>query len=464
MIKKELIKDTPKIKELKHHARRLSIKEGIFSTVQTSLGSEYISPFAIAINASNSLVALLGSVSGLLGPIAQSFSSRLIEKYPRKKIILKAILLEALMWIPFMIIGFLFFRGIAPNLLPLFLIIAFGIQVIMNNITTPSWFSWMGDIVDGAYRGRWFAKRNLIIGFVSVILAISASFFLDYFKKIDLIMFGFIILFTLAMLGRLVSRNCIKKQYEPKIKLKKGDYFSFWEFLIKAPHNNFGRFAIFRFCLSFSAAIISPLIAVYLLRTLGFGYATYMIIIMAGTVFSLLVLRLWGKLADQIGNYRVIIISTALIPIIPLLWVLNTSPIYLILVPSIISGISWAGFHLSSGNFIYDNVSKEKRGIVISYYNLLMGMGIFLGAGLGAILIQYLNTTFIRPIILIFLISGICRVLTITIVLPLVKESKKREEFTGSSSLKNIILKELKPTLGEGVHQIMSIKSYIEEE
>ena len=79
------------IKKLKHKSRRLSIKEGMFAAASGSVGNTYISPFAIAINASNSLVALLSSISGLLGPLTQMFSSKLIEKYSRKKIILKFI-------------------------------------------------------------------------------------------------------------------------------------------------------------------------------------------------------------------------------------------------------------------------------------------------------------------------------------------------------------------------------------
>ena len=54
-----MVKKEDKIKKLKHKARRLSIKEGAFSTIRQSLGDTYITPFAIAINSSNSLIAWL---------------------------------------------------------------------------------------------------------------------------------------------------------------------------------------------------------------------------------------------------------------------------------------------------------------------------------------------------------------------------------------------------------------------
>ena len=94
---------------------------------------------------------------------------------------------------------------------------------------------------------------------------------------------------------------------------------------------------------------------------------------------------------------------------------------------------------------------------------MLLGLGTFLGAGLGAILIQYLKTTFIQPIILIFIISGILRAFTVIIGVSKMKEVRKTKEFEGTRALKNLILKEAKPTLLEEIHQIMSIKDYIIE-
>ncbi len=448
------------IKELKHKARRHSIKEGIFAAAKGSFGDYYISPFAIAINASNSLVALLSSVAGLLGPLTQMFSSRLIEKHPRKKIILKAVFFEALMWLPLIAIAILFYKGILMDTLPLLLLLSFSLYIILANIGGPAWFSWMGDIVDKEYRGRWFSKRNLIMGFVSVVLAISAAFFLNYFKENNWTMFGFIILFSLALVARLICWRIFKKQYEPKIKLKKGYYFSFWDFVVKAPKNNFGKFTIFKSLLNFACAISAPLLAVYLLRNLKFNYIIYMVIILSSSVFALTVLKIWGKFADRYGNYRVLGITSILIPIIPLLWILSPLPIYLILIPALISGISWAGFNLATGNFIYDNVSQQKRGLAVSYYNMLNGIGIFLGAGLGALLIKFLTVSFIEPLFLIFIIGGVARMIVVFWWLPKLREIRKTKKYN-QKVFKNVIFKQARPTFLEGAHEIMSIKKYL---
>ena len=219
MVKKSL-------KEKRHEARNYSIKEGVFATVRTSLGDRYIAPFAIAINTSSPLVAMLTSISGLLGPTTQLFSSKLLEKYTRKQIVTRAMLFESLMWLPLIAIAFLFYRGILVNSLPFLLLLSFGLYVILMNATSPAWFSWMGDIVDEKKRGRFFSKRNLILGFVAVVLAISASFFLDYAATRNWTMFGFIILFGLALIARLISRNLIKKQLKQLINVSQNIFLT----------------------------------------------------------------------------------------------------------------------------------------------------------------------------------------------------------------------------------------------
>ncbi len=456
-----MVKESISLKEKKHRARRISIKEGMFASAKTSFGYNYMAPFAIAINASSSLVAMLGSIAGLLGPLSQIFGSRIMGKYSRRKILLNSVFLEILIWIPIITLAFLFYKGILLNSIPFLFFFFFSVYVLFSSFGVPAWFSWMGDLVDEKFRGRWFAKRTLIVGVVSVIITIIASIFLDYFRRKEWTMFGFMILFSLGALSRLESWRNLKKQYEPKLKLKRGSYFSFWDFLKDTPKNNFGRFSLYVGFLFFTIYMSLPLLVVYLLRNLGFSYTIYMIVVFTGTLIAGLTLAWWGRFSDKYGNYKILAITSVLIPTIPILWILHPSPIYLILVPSIISGISWTGFNLATRNLIYDNVGVPKRGLAVSYFRMLQGIGIFLGAGLGAILIKVVTTTVIEPVKIIFLASGILGMVTVFFGLLKIREVRKTQKL-GGRDLKNLILKEGKSSLSEEVHEILSIKDYLE--
>ncbi len=453
-------KELDRINRLKRKSRKYSIIDGAFATIKNSLGNSYIVPFAVAINASNSLIAMLSSIPGLLGPLSQTFSPRLMEKHSRKKIISKFVLIEILLWIPLILLTILFYKGIITSAIPFLLLIFFSAKVAIANIAGPAWFSLIGDLVDEKHRGRWFAKRTYIHGAIALIFTLLAAFFLDFFKKNKWTIIGFTILFTLAMIARFFSRVYLNKHYEPKLKLKKGYYFSFFEFIKKAPSNNFGKFAIFKALISFAAMIASPFFAVYLLRNLGFSYVTFMAVILSVTLFSILTIKLWGKFADKYGNYQVMKITSILISIFPLLWLISESPIFLILVPQLIAGVGWAGFNLAAGNFVFDSVTPEKRGVAVSYYNLLQGIGIFLGASIGAILVKVLTINFIDIILFIFLISAFARLTVSLIMLPLFKEIRHMKTFDSSKALKHLMPKHILTGVFEDFHELMFGKTH----
>jgi len=152
--------------------------------------------------------------------------------------------------------------------------------------------------------------------------------------------------------------------------------------------------------------IASPLFAVYLLRDLQFSYTIFMIITLFGVGASLFILSIWGMISDKYGSYKVITLSSMAIPFIPIMWLLSPNPIYLMLVPSLIGGVAWAGQSLATGNFIYESVPKDKLGSYVYYFNLLGGIGVFIGAGIGALLIKYLSVEIIKPIFMIFIIAS----------------------------------------------------------
>ncbi len=450
-------RDTLEIKELKYKSRVNNIKAGIFASAKGSFGDSYLSPFAIAINASNSLVALLTSISGLLGPISQIFGSRLMEKFSRKKIILRTIFIELLFWIPFISIALLYLAGIIRSALAIIFLFVFAFYTIIANVNLPAWFSWTGDIINERYRGRWFSKRNVLMGIISVVLALAASLILDYFRRMNHLMLGFIILFSLALFSRIISWTFYRKQYEPKLKLKKGYYFTFTAFLLRARKTNFGRFSFFSAFLNMAVAISSPLFVVYMLRDLHFSYFTYMLITLSGTVFSLLVMELWGKICDKFGNYCVLRITGFMIPFVPVLWIFSPSPVYLIFVPILLNGIAWAGFNLASNDFVYDNVRPEKRGIALSYFNMLTGIGISIGAAIGAFLIKFLAIDFIQPIFFIFILSGVLMMLAVLIFMPIIREKR---QIKTRGKMRNLVFRQIKPSVLGGVHEIMSLKRY----
>ena len=428
MEKKEKVIEKVKEKLEKEKTMVVSVKEGAAASVMSGFTDSYVTPFALAISANNAIIGLLSSIPSLLAPISQIFGSKLMENNSRKKILTIFVTLHALMWLPILSLSLLFWKNIFSMYLPLILIVFYSIYAIFGAIGGPAWFSLLGDIVPEKIRGRYFGKRNKISGIIALLAAVMAAFILDFFKTHGMVLIGFSVLFLVAFLARMISAHLITKHYEPKFKLEKGYYFSIWQFIKKAPHNNFGKFVIFIALINLTVNIAGPFFAVYMLKDLGFSYITFMLVNISASIFSILFMPIWGKFSDKFGNRELLKIGSIIVPIIPLTWLFSSNPLYLILVPQLLNGIGWAAFNLALGNFIYDSVSPQRRGICVAYLNVLAGIGVFIGATLGGILAQYLTISFMNNLLFLFLISGILRITVALIFIPRIKEVKQVEK------------------------------------
>jgi MFS family permease len=323
-------------------------------------------------------------------------------------------------------------NGTSANLMILF----YTLLVLFGSFISPAWNSLMKDNVDKE-RGNYFGKRNKIIGFVSLGVMLICGVILNEFSKSNLFL-GFCILFGIAFIFRMISGILITRYHEPELKLEKKYYFSLTQFVRNIPKSNFGKFALSISLITLATSIASPFFSVYLLRNLGISYLNWTIIVIANLVGYYILMPLWGKFSDKYGNMQVLKWTGFFVAGIPLLWfitsfIVQTNMIivigYLILI-ELFSGFIWAGFNLCATNFIYDAVSREKTALCISYYNVLNGVGVFIGATAGG-LIASLNFNILGagPILIIFLISSILRFLFYILVIPKIKEVREVIEY-----------------------------------
>ncbi len=415
-------KESVRVEHSKEKALRTSIYEGSAAAVADGVGSSYITPFALALNAGNFQIGTLSAFSGLFSPLAQFFGSKLMERHSRKRIVMTFVLVQAFMWLTIAVLAVLFWKDIFSLYLPYALIILYSILIALWGFAYPSWFSWMGDLVPENERGKYFSKRNRITGAVGLAVFLAAGFLLDLLKTKGLVLIGFASLFTIAFAFRFTSYNFFRRQYCPQFRLKKGYYFSIFDFLKR--FDNFGKFAVFQFALNLAIMIASPFFTVYMLKNLGFSYLTYTIIAVSSAVVYLIFVPVAGKFSDKYGNRKLLFFGGIFYALTPALFPLFSTPILIILIPFFISGLATAAFTIAANNFTYDAVSQQHRGLCVAYTNILAGAGVFIGSLIGG----FLATTGIGigvPIISVFIVSAVLRFLVVLLFMPHIKEVKK---------------------------------------
>ena len=292
-------------------------------------------------------------------------------------------------------------------------------------LANPAYGSLLSDLVPENKRGDYFGWRNRNLGFVTIVVTLLAGFILNYIKIINAF-YGFALIFIMAFFCRILSLSFINRIVEPTLDNGRENYFTIFDFLSRLRNNNFGRFVLFIAVMNFSVNLASPYFSVLMLKDLGFDYLLYTIVTVFATTAIFLTIRRWGRHADKVGNLKVIKLTAPLIGFIPLLWIINRNPIFLIFA-QIFSGFCWAGFNLCSSNFIYDSVTAGKRTRCIAYFNLLNGLALCLGALLGGFLIKYLPLLFGYKILTLFFISSFLRI-SVGLLMPKILEEVRPTE------------------------------------
>lgn len=402
---------------------KFSFFDGIFAAGMLGMTTDYITPYALALKATVSQIGLLSAIPNFVASLAQLFSADITDRLKsRRKAINTFVFLHALMGIPIILIPYLFTSSPV-----LFLIIFVTLFTGFNAVAMPAWLSLMSDYVPPRMRGRYFGWRNKILATVAVTTAFTAGLILHIFK--NNVLRGFLIVFSCAFIFRFVSWCFLIRMYEKPFRVNSQAYFSFFDFIRRARESNFARFVIFAAALTFCVNLAAPFFSVFMLRDLKFSYLTYALIVTTVTIVNILVFDRWGKVADRVGNIKVIKATALIIISLPLLWIVNHSPLYLIFV-QILAGFSWAGFNLCAANFIYDAVTPQKRVRCFAYFNALNGLAVCLGALSGGYLVNVLPKLLGYNILTLFLISGFLRFIVVFLFFNKIKEVRISEKMS----------------------------------
>ncbi len=410
-----------------------SILDGTFYSAMVGFGESFFSVFAVFLKANNIHLGLLGSLPHTLGSLSQIYSNKLLKLMKsRKRLICTFAFLQGIMYIP---IGLVFFLG---NLSVIYLIFFVCLYWIFGMILSPAWNSWMGDLVDENERGAYFGQRNKITGFMAFISFMGGGYILQFFLNgVQTQYEGFIIIFTLALVSRLLSFFFLTKKYEPEYNIINEHKIHFVDFLKQARHQNCGLLIFYLSLMNFAVYISGPFFTPYMLYDLKFDYKTFTIVNAASLIIKFLTMPVWGEFLDKYGTKKILVVSGLLMPVIPLLWTFSSSTPYLVLI-QVYNGFIWAGFEIASFSFLFDTTLPNQRVAYVAYYNVLNGIAVLIGGIVGGFIVRY-NGLFASRYFLVFILSFLTRYATSFFFLPKLKEARIVEEISYSKLLLKIL-------------------------
>lgn len=397
-------------------------------------GDNFLTAFAVFLQASAMQLSLLVAVPQLTGATLQ-FASVWLARYVRRQrlVVVTAALQAAVVMAMAMLAAMLWRGGAAVSLL----IVLAVFYHAANYIIQPHWRAWMGGLVPPARRGVFFAARTKITMGTSLAVFIGGGVLLTESEKYGGVGLGFAALFGAACIGRCISALLFQCMHDPDPHPVMSEPEVIQGTFKQCAHawsdRTFRNYSLFVAGMQGTVAVSAPFFAVHMLTNLRFTYLEFCINSVASIATQFLTLSVWGRVSDVFGNRLVMIITSCVIPTLPLWWLVSGNFHYLLMV-QVLSGLAWGGFSLSTANYLYD--IRPHRSNFATYVALQSAIGaalIFVGAISGGwvannadVIGAELSIEVSYGVFVVFVVSASLRTLVAAWFLPRLEEPRVR--------------------------------------
>ncbi len=436
-----------------HDCLRKQVREGTWYAIMLGGGESYLSTFAAFLHATPLQLGMLACLPPIVGASLQFVSLLFIRQMElRKPVLVVGACAQAAAWFPILLLPALF-----PSDATLALIIAVTLYYAMGDVTYPAWQSLIGDLVPEEKRGDYFSRRGTQASFAAFVSLCAAGVILHVAETLDRSILGFTVVFAGAAIARALSAMCLR--YLPE---------STSQFCLQAKETRieyshtrnqaFRRFVGFSTAMHMAMGLAGPFFTVYVIRDLHWTFLQYGLWLAAPVLAQMLTLRDWGKLADHYGNKLVLLLTSVVVSLVPLIYVISTE--WLVLVASnFITGLVWPAFLLGLQNYLFDIVPAAVRPKGAAIWSTGNAFGTAAGALAGmAVLATFPSHLFFIPalshtassLVGLFLLSTLLRLATVLSLRRNCEDARPVPSISGSELLYQLPLLRRVMRVGSG--------------
>ncbi len=356
--------------------------DGLFASASENIVVTYLVLYLLALGATRAQIGLLSSLSSLMAALVMLPGAMLVEKWGRRK----QITLFNGIYARSAILALALIPAILDGQAAVYLAILISVsRDATNNLPYPAWLSLTADIVPLPQRGRYFASRNMAMGVSAMVMVFLTGKLITAIPGLT----GYQLALGLAFLIGLGALYSFAHLVDPREggATEKGESYSLHSLLSNLGENpNFRALCAAMALWNFSLNFAGPFFNVYLVQNLKADASQVGILTIASSLAGLLVVRKVGDLADRWGARKLQMVSSLLIPILPLAWVFFRTPWHVLPV-NLASGILWTAHGLASFNFLLEVIPADQRARYSALYQIVATLALAVGAAVGGVVV-----------------------------------------------------------------------------
>ncbi|MDZ5472808.1 MFS transporter [Bacillus sp. 31A1R] len=367
--------------QLSRTNEKLSIRNGIATTVILNISNNYFALFAISVlGVTNYQVGLMSSLPQFIGMFAMILGSFILNQLNEKKKFtaysflftrIFLLLMFFVMYLPAEYRGWVF-------------VLLVGLMNLPGSFANLSWQSFIGDLIPDQRRNSFFSERNRVLTIVGMIATFLIGIMLQQFQADSHLPFQF--LFLVGFVVGIIEVYYLLKHKEPKReKIKEGRKVIFGWHVFK--HKPFVYFLICGLFFNFAWQMAWSLFSIYQIK---YALATGLwisLFAVANQIAQIASFKWWGKMADKHSNAKMLILVALGMGSAPFLTILSTNLYYLVAVNAF-SGLFVSGTVLLLFNQLLEVTTEDNRSICISNYNILLAIIAFIAPQFGVFLLE----------------------------------------------------------------------------
>jgi hypothetical protein len=364
-----------------------AVAEGAFAEVFAACATgAVITGWALYLGASAAVIGFLGALP-LGAQVANLPAAWFTGARSRKTVTLWAVGLSRLTFLPLLALPTL--HAAPSTKLHLFIAIV-AVSTIASVIGNSAWVAWMGDLVPGRLRGRFFGRRTIFLSVAGTLTSLSAAVLLDGVAPLGWTGAALSTLTGAACMAGLASLLLLHRQHEPAAGAEPG--VPGWQALWLAFHDLRAR-PFLGYLLAWNAAvgISATFFAYHMLANLRTGFivvAAHGIGVAAVRIASA---RLWGHAVDRIGAGPVLVFCSFGISAVPLTWFFITPErLWPIAFDAVFAGFLWAGHGIAAFDLSIGLAPRTARPFYLGAFATAGGLGF----GLASVLAGQLASLF----------------------------------------------------------------------